>query len=208
MTVDEARAWLSGLVAGARGDDQIAHAPYVDRYQSAAEPERARLREAMALLLEEGNDEDQLFAARFLDAIGAQPDVLRRLAQTYLTRGLDGRHPVAGALGRATYNLPADVVAELRRQFVADPIRHFGLAYAVLRTDARGQAWDSFVRALSAHDQVEDLISAFRAAFSAERENDFYSLMRDRPEPVLRAVAEQLSPSSRAALLGAAGLKV
>jgi hypothetical protein len=207
MTVDEARMWLASLASGERRYDGIAHAAYVDQYAEGSEPTRARLLEAMTLLLVDGDESDQLFATGFFGAVGAPPEVLEQLVATYLARGLDGRHPVATVLGRSTFHLPAEAAADLRRQFVADPIRHFGLAHAVLVHDRGGPAWDGFVRALRHIDQPDDLVGAFRAAFAAERENDFYSLMRTKPEALVRAVAQRLIPASRGALLAAAGLE-
>ncbi len=204
MTLDEARQWLASNASGDRRHEGIGHAGYVDLYETADEATRGKLLDAMTFLLVDGNDSDQLLASSFFARAGAPPPLLRDLATAYVTRKFDGHHPLADLLGRLTYQMSEDVAAILVRQFNADPVRQFGLSYAVLRHDKRGPTWDNFVRALPSIDQADDLVTGFRAAFAAQRVDDYFALLRGRPESLLRAVASRLSHESGQALLAAA----
>ena len=204
MTVDEARLLLP---APAPGQADVGHTVLADLYEHSSEAGRADLREAMIVLLEEGSFADQRLAEGFFAAVGADAEVLQRLAESYVARDWDGRHAAVTVLSRETFHLPADVSVALRRRFVADPVRHFGLAQAVLAHDRQGPSWEAFAQAVAQLDELDDLLLAFRIAFVAEREGEFFALMRGRPDLQVRALAQRMMAGSREKLLAACGLK-
>jgi hypothetical protein len=205
MTLDEARRLLPASNTGEA--DILGHSVLAEQFEHSSESGRAQLREAMMVLLEEGSARDQRLAEGFFAAVGADADVLQRLAASYVARGWDGRHAVVTVLSRETFHLPADVSVALRRQFVADPVRHFGLAQAVLAHDRHGPSWEAFARAVAQFEELDDLLAAFRCAFVAERESEFFALMRGRPETQVRALAQRMIAGSREKLLAACGLR-
>lgn len=203
MRLDEAQQWLTSRAMMGQHAEGIGHSAYVDQYQTGDEATRARLVDAMTQLLVDGDDHDQLLATSFFGRVGAPPDALRDLASLYVARGFEGSHPLAKLLGLLTYHLPPDAAAILKAPFNADPLRHFGLAQAVLRHDRRGPTWDTFARVVPHIQDPEELARGFQAAFAAQRVPDYFAMLRRRPASLLRAVASRLDIKSGEDLLTA-----
>jgi hypothetical protein len=55
-------------------------------------------------------------------------------------------------------------------------------------------------------DDAAALAAAFKAAYAAEREDDFFAAMKPRPPELVRATAALLSPASAPKLLAACNL--
>lgn len=86
------------------------------------------LREAWAMLVEQGRVEEQDLAVRVLVDTGAGISLLRRLARTYAARGWEGSHPAVRLFLRFRDQLGDGGRAVLRRCLRTDSARHAALA--------------------------------------------------------------------------------
>jgi hypothetical protein len=206
MTLDEARDYITATTPDDYPKDRYVHSAHVDLYNQAGDEEKRKLVAAMEALVVSGVEWEQKMAAAFFNTVGVPPEVLDRLLAKAEADGLDGEHPITELLGQMWFALSPAQAAAAWRLFLADPVGRVKLAGAALAHDDAGEAWAALVCAVEASDDPAVLAGAYRGAYSAGREGEFFAAMKAKPERVVRETAALLSMAGAPKLLAACGL--
>jgi hypothetical protein len=161
---------------------------------------RSLIRKAWAVLLRQGDEIEQRYAAWILGYEGTAEDVAL-LALLYAERGWDSSHISAPGLVRQHAKLTFEQRRALSRVFVADPRRHLTVASALFRDEDDAAAWECLAAMVGAVDDPRILAEACEATMGTARQADFSMLLRRRPEHVVRAVAGCLNAGTAERLL-------
>lgn len=205
-TLWDARAFLARMSPG-DCDGAFIHAGHVDRYREVDDDDKARYHSAMLTLLSEGAEWEKGLAASFFKYISIPVEVMSTLVRSYEGRGWDSGHPAAGLFARSSHEFSDEQVASLRRLFLSDPERHRRLLQGILPRDPTGPLWDAFVELVTHVMDIAGLLDAFETALLARRDDDFFELLRGKPEPLVRALANRLTKKCAERLRDVLGLR-
>jgi hypothetical protein len=200
-------AW--GIAVGTgrqeRKSDAVAGQPLVEWYHRSSDEEaRARVLEAMEVLLTEGSPFQEELAANVVSAVPCPSGLANRLVELYASRGWDSDHYLSSFVG-GLRDLAPEARETLRRVFMQDPRRQHKLLGAVLEGDEDGVAWREYLGRVRALRQSQELAHAYRD-WPRERRREFFDIVCERGEELVRRVARhQLFDRSRRELLAHCG---
>ena len=152
---------------------------------------KARLRQALATLLDQGNEGEQQYAAWMLGYEGTAQD-MALMARLYVVRGWDTWHIASMGLARQHHMLTAEERQGLSGVFLTDPSRHLRIVRALFLGPHDDALWQQFAAFIAGTDDAKTLGQALEATLGTPRVADFGMLMRARPEAIVRAVVEQV----------------
>ncbi|HEY2747843.1 MAG TPA: hypothetical protein VGL86_24640 [Polyangia bacterium] len=201
----EAWAFLWDAAVVRRETDLFPAAPYIDAFEQERDDDaRARLQEAMWIVLRDGAENEQAIAATFFVKTEMPSSLADQAAQLYVARGLGADSALAVLLAGQT-RLSTSARDALRDQFHRQPMRHAAFAYSTI-VDARDSAdWKALETIAQQTDDPATLAAAFNGAFARERGNDLGSVLSQRPKELLKAAAPQTFAEDE--FLAAAGVK-
>lgn len=202
LSIQQARDYIASTTPDNYPKDRFIHSAHVDLYNDGSDADKQRVVEAMETLLTGGVDWEQKMAAAFFKTVGTPSDVLDRLLAHYARHGGE---PIAELLGHSWFALSPAQASAARALFVKDPAQQIALGGAALAHDD-GTAWAALASTIASSDDAATLAAAFTAAYSADREDDFYAAMKSRPAPLVRATAALMSVASAPKLLAACGI--
>lgn len=210
MTIDEARQHLDAIAINPNAD--FAHQDFVDEARKLRKKKddraQARLEEALATVMLEGNDTEVMVAADALMAIPVRAGVLRHIVSTLPTLSMLRRDAAMRVLGVHRTQVPKPALADLSTLLLAHPHEYLRLALVVL-ADAvppeRDVLWQALVDLAAASSSVDELVLVVRAASAANRLGELLATLKNKPPSLVREVA-RLS-QEEAAILGPLGIE-
>lgn len=207
MTIDEARSALVELERGYENKTQsFGPQQWVDNFNTADDIGRARSHEVAWALVFEGTSDERRYALAFWNVVGIPQGVSDAVADLYLTE--DPQDPnLRQSLGLSTsHRFSDDVGRRLAARFAANPDGERELAGNALKYDAQGAAWDALIRLVLKTDDVVGIYKLFDAAYQADRSDDFFTAIKDKPVEVLKEIAGSVPLRMRARFLQITGI--
>jgi hypothetical protein len=198
-------AWSIAVnTAPERRSDVVAGQPLVEWYERVSDSSaKARVLQAVEVLLLEGDAFQQELAATFVSCVPIPSDLANRLAELYASRGWDSDHRLSALLGGRN-DLTPDARATLRRVYLQDPLRQHKLLSVALQEDEDGRVWKECLGRARLLQRPEEFASAYWD-WPRDRRPEFFDIVCGRGEDLVRRTARSLPGWHRRQLLSQCG---